>query len=97
MEIWFKATFPNAEFSCVFIIERAHRIPAKPPQPGAPPRPSLARLFNCKDSDLVLRKARQRDLIEYEKLKKRKYFQTFPWGYKNEKMGLYIQWHNQLG
>ena len=66
VETWIKTLFPDTTFSTVFAVERAHRIPAKPPAPGAPARPLLARFLNCKDRDLILRKARQKGTIQYE-------------------------------
>lgn len=67
VESWLKNTFPEANFSSAFAVERAHRVPAKPPVPGAAPRPLLARMMNCKDGDLVLHKTRQKGQIRFDK------------------------------
>ena len=46
-----------------FSIERAHRIPGKPPIPGAPPRPLIARFLNFRDRDLILQTFRTKGPI----------------------------------
>lgn len=66
VEAWLKSTFPEANFSAVFAVERACRVSAKPPIPGSPLRPLLARMLNCKDRDLVLCKARQKGKILFK-------------------------------
>lgn len=59
-EVWLKATFPTATLSSVFAVERAHRVPARPLPPGAPPRPFLVRLLSSRDRDAILQAARQK-------------------------------------
>ena len=41
-----------------FTIERAHRIPGRPPQPGGPPRTIIAKLLHYRDRDTILQAAR---------------------------------------
>ena len=48
-----------------FSIERAHRIPGKPPIPGAFPRPLIARLLNFRDRDLILQIFRTKGPIQF--------------------------------
>lgn len=64
-ESWLKDTFPNAALSPVFAVERAHRVPARPLPPGAPPRPFLVRLLSSRDRDAILQAARQKGDILY--------------------------------
>lgn len=64
-ESWLKSTFPNATLSTVFAVERAHRVPARPLPPGAPPRPFLVRLLSSRDRDAILQAARQKGDILY--------------------------------
>lgn len=40
------STFGRAEFSTSFVVERAHRLAAKPPPQGAPPRTFIAKMLN---------------------------------------------------
>ena len=47
-------------------VERAHRIPGKPPVQGAPPRPLIARLLNFRDRDLILQLFRTKGTMTYE-------------------------------
>ncbi|CAJ0925091.1 unnamed protein product [Ranitomeya imitator] len=65
LEEWLKSTLGDG-FSSTFSVERAHRVPTRPLPPGAPPRPFLARLLNCRDRDTILRLARQRGLIKFD-------------------------------
>lgn len=65
MEQWLKDTFPAAQLSSAFAIERAHRVPTRPPPPGAPPRPLLARLLSSRDRDTILQAARKLPGIKY--------------------------------
>lgn len=65
MEQWLKELLPDARFSPLFAIERAHRVPARPPPPGAPPRPLLARLISSKDRDAALQAARKTPELKY--------------------------------
>lgn len=44
----------------MFSVEKVHRVPARPLQPGAPPWPFLFKLLNYKDSDVILYNARIR-------------------------------------
>lgn len=47
----------------MFVVERAHRMPARPPPQGAPPRTFIAKLLNYKDRDTALRMAREKGNI----------------------------------
>lgn len=42
-----------------FTIERAHRIPSRSTSPGSNPRPTIIKLINYRDRDLILSKVRQ--------------------------------------
>ena len=44
--------------SKMFTVERAHRVPGKPPIVGTPPRTIIARIFNYRDRDTILQAAR---------------------------------------
>lgn len=56
-------TYGREAFSPMLAVERAHRMPARPPLPGAPPRTFIAKLFNYKDRDAALRMAREKGNI----------------------------------
>lgn len=47
-------TYSCKAFSPTFAIERAHRMRARPPPPGAHPRTFIAKLLNYKDCDAAL-------------------------------------------
>lgn len=51
-------------FSPMLAVERAHRMPARPPPQGAPPRTFIAKLLNYKDRDAALRMAREKGNIQ---------------------------------
>lgn len=57
---------PQAVFSDVFVVERAHRMPATRGPPGAPPRTFILKLLNFRDRDLVLRESRKIEQLRYE-------------------------------
>lgn len=59
-------TFGRTEFSTSFVVERAHRLAAKPPPPGAPPRTFIAKLLNFRDRDAVLRLTRLKGNIPFK-------------------------------
>lgn len=59
-------TFGRAEFSTSFVVERAHRLAAKPPPPGAPPRTFIAKMLNFRDQDAVLRLTRLKGNIPFK-------------------------------
>uniref|UniRef100_A0A803JV19 L1 transposable element RRM domain-containing protein n=1 Tax=Xenopus tropicalis TaxID=8364 RepID=A0A803JV19_XENTR len=63
---WLLSNFDRNKLSGAFAIERAHRVPAKPPPPGAPPRPLLARVLNAIDRDSILRMAREKSTLQYQ-------------------------------
>ncbi|CAJ0928425.1 unnamed protein product [Ranitomeya imitator] len=58
IENWLLETFGDMALTKVFAVERAHRVPPKPPVPGANPRTMLAKILNYRDGDIILRKAR---------------------------------------
>lgn len=58
IEAWLTGTFGKDAFSSMFAVERAHRVPTRPPPQGAPPRAFLFRLLNYRDRDTILSKAR---------------------------------------
>lgn len=51
------SVFRADAFSPMFSVERAHMVPARPPPPGANPRPFLFKLLKYKDWDSSLSKA----------------------------------------
>ena len=66
LESWIRDAVVPEGLSSHFALERAHRIPARPPRPGMPPRPVIARLLNYRDRDLILQSARKRESLEIE-------------------------------
>lgn len=62
IEEWFKTVFPEAPFSKAYAVERAHRVPARPPPPS---RPLLAKLLNWRDRDMLLTQARRKQVITH--------------------------------
>ena len=69
LENWLRAEVAKEGLSAHFVVERAHRIPARPLRPGLPPRPVLARLLNFRDRDLILQSARKIQHLEVENSK----------------------------
>ena len=65
MEGWLRDIFGPDTFSSFFSIERAHRVPFKPPQEGGRPRSLLFKLFYYGDKVTLLQKARERGDITY--------------------------------
>lgn len=59
-ERWLLEVVGRNILSSFFAIERAHRVPARAPPPGAPPRPILMKLLNFRDRDAILRAAREK-------------------------------------
>lgn len=59
-------TFGRAEFSTMFVVERAHRLAAKPPPQGAPPRTFIAKMLNFRDRDTVLRLTRLKGNLPFK-------------------------------
>lgn len=66
METWVKSFTPTTDHTAFFSIERAHRVPARKPLPGAPPRPMLAKFLHSQDRDAVLRAARNTGPLQVE-------------------------------
>lgn len=57
-------------FSPMLAVERAHRMPARPPPQGAPPPVTFnANFLNYKDRDAALRMAREKGNIPIGKIK----------------------------
>lgn len=46
-------------------MERAHRVPGRPPPQGAPPRSMLAKLLHYRDREAVLRCAREQANVKF--------------------------------
>lgn len=59
-EAWLMEVMGKNILSPFFAIERAHRVPTRPPAPGAPPRPVLMKLLHFRDRDAILRAAREK-------------------------------------
>lgn len=57
IENWLVKVF-GRNFSPMFVVEQSHRVPARPPQPGEPPRLFLFILLNFKERNTILAKAR---------------------------------------
>lgn len=58
-ESWLQTLLPEGTLSPHFVIERAHRVPARPPPVGSNPRPFLIRLLNYGDRDAILQETRK--------------------------------------
>ena len=58
LEDWLRTQMPEGTLSQFFALERAHRVPARPPAPGRPPRPVIAKVFFFRDRDAILQRAR---------------------------------------
>ncbi|KAE8579981.1 hypothetical protein XENTR_v10024258 [Xenopus tropicalis] len=69
IEQWLTNTFGQTAFSAAFTVERAHRIPGRPPPPGAPARPLIARLLNYRARDAALAEAGKAGDITFENQK----------------------------
>lgn len=61
-----RTLLPDARFSDVFVVERAHRMPATRVPPGTPPRTFILKLLNFRDRDQVLREARKIEVLHHE-------------------------------
>lgn len=64
LELWLKDNMVDTMFSCLLAIERAHRIPSKPP-PGAHPRLIIACILHFRDPESILRAARTGGDLQY--------------------------------
>lgn len=64
-EKWLIETYGRETFSQQFSIERAHRVPFRPPQQGNPPRALLLKFLNHRDKINLLRRAREKGNIFY--------------------------------
>ena len=58
LEKWLQETVAPDGLSPFFALERAHRVPTRPPAPGRPPRPIIARLLHFRDRDTLLNRSR---------------------------------------
>ena len=65
VESWLLELFGKNALSPFFAVERAHRVPSRPPQQGGPPRSILAKLLHYRDREAVLRQARERANIQH--------------------------------
>lgn len=66
VEQWLRRHITTEGLTDHFSVERAHRLPARPPQPGRPPRPFIARILDYRDRDTLLRAAREKAPILFE-------------------------------
>lgn len=62
---WLKSIVGTDNLSALFAIERAHRVPMRPPPSGASPRPLLAKLLHFRDKDNILITARNLPEIKF--------------------------------
>ena len=53
LESWLREQIAPEGLSQHYALERAHRVPARPPVAGAPPRPIVARLLHFRDHILA--------------------------------------------
>lgn len=58
--------FGRSEFSASFVVERAHRLAAKPPPQGSPPRTFFAKMLNFRDCDAVLHLTKLKSNIPFQ-------------------------------
>lgn len=65
LENFLISNFGRDAFSVMFAVERAHRIPARPPPQGAPPRTLIAKFLNFRDRDKILRLTREKGNIPH--------------------------------
>ena len=54
LETWLREQIAPEGLSPHYALERAHRVPVRPPMAGAPPRPIIARLLHYRDRDHIL-------------------------------------------
>ena len=66
LENWFVKLFGKESFSQAFTIERAHRVPFKPPPTGGRPRSMLLKFLNYRDKESLLRKSREMGEVFFE-------------------------------
>lgn len=59
-------TYNREALSTTFVVERAHRMPARRPPEGAPPRTFIAKLLNYRDQDIILRLNREKGNIPFQ-------------------------------
>ena len=60
LEKWLSEEILEGKILRFFSIERSHRMPGRPPPPGSPARPILAKFLNYRDRDLILRSEERR-------------------------------------
>ena len=58
LENWLSQEVAPQGLSTFFALQRGHRVPARPPLPGAKPRLVLARLLHYLDRDFILQRSR---------------------------------------
>ncbi|KAJ1187823.1 hypothetical protein NDU88_004593 [Pleurodeles waltl] len=66
LEQWLIKEVLNGAPSKFFSVERAYRIPGRPPAPGQSPRPLIARFLNYRDRDAILQQFRSKGPFKYE-------------------------------
>lgn len=65
LEIPLTKTFSREAFSSMLVVERAHRLAARPPPSGGPSRTFNAKFLNVCDRDTILRLTRERGNIPF--------------------------------
>ncbi|KAJ1162468.1 hypothetical protein NDU88_002936 [Pleurodeles waltl] len=66
IEQWLTDTILKDNIPKFFSVERAHRVPGRPPPPGSQPRLLIARLLNYRDRDLILQLFRKSGPLRFE-------------------------------
>lgn len=66
IETWIKTFTQAQDLTQYFSVERAHRVPARKPLAGLPPRPFLLKLLHYQDRDTILRATRQSGPLRVE-------------------------------
>lgn len=66
VEDWLRDHFAKEDLTPLYSVERVHRVPPRPPQPGVPPRPLIARILHYKYRDTILRAARENAPVQFE-------------------------------
>ncbi|KAJ1092813.1 hypothetical protein NDU88_005923 [Pleurodeles waltl] len=66
LEQWLIKEVLNGVPSKFFSMERAHRVPRRPPAPGQPPRSLIARFLNYRDRNAILQQFCNKGPFRYE-------------------------------
>ncbi|XP_069075335.1 dendritic cell-specific transmembrane protein [Pleurodeles waltl] len=59
LEEWMRTVVTPGGLTPFFTLERAHRVPSRPLEPGRPPRVVVAKLLHYRDRDTLLQRARE--------------------------------------